>query len=94
MDRFWGGPEWRDLDSARVAAGAATDDVVAKTWIEAFRAKAQTLGLMSGQSAPLISNDRGARMYHLLFFSKDKAGLTIWNNIMKVQASGQRPLPF
>ncbi len=88
MDRFWGGPEWRDL----LAAGSTSPHAIAQTWVEAFRTKAKKLGLLSGESAPLISNDRGSRMYHLLFFSKNKAGLTIWNKVMRVQASGQRLL--
>ncbi len=33
-------------------------------------------------------------MYHLLFFSKDLAGLTIWRGVKKIEPSGQRTLPL
>jgi hypothetical protein len=32
-------------------------------------------------------------MYHLLFFSRDAAGLKIWRNIKKIEPTGQRSLP-
>jgi len=41
-----------------------------------------------------ISPDDQSRvaLYHLLFFSKDVAGLTIWRGIKKIEPGGQRTL--
>jgi len=33
-------------------------------------------------------------MYHLLFFSKHDAGLTIWRGIKQIDARGQRGFRF
>jgi hypothetical protein len=32
-------------------------------------------------------------MHHLLFFSRNPAGLKIWRNIKKIEPTGQRTLP-
>jgi hypothetical protein len=81
---------------ARVAAGEIpnADAVrIAATWVGAFRQKArQELGLRSDPTPPLITNDRNAAMYHLLFFSKHEAGLRIWRNISRIGPTGQRGL--
>ncbi|HJQ85405.1 MAG TPA: three-Cys-motif partner protein TcmP [Candidatus Binatia bacterium] len=97
MDLFWGGPEWRQLPMSKLAAGKATttDVMNAATWVGAFRQKVlQELGLRSDQSPPLITNDRNARMYHLLFFSKSDVGLRIWRNISRIGPTGQRVFGF
>jgi len=52
------------------------------------------LHLRSDQTPPLITNDRNAPMYHLLFFSKDEAGLKIWRNISRIGPTGQRSFSF
>lgn len=46
------------------------------------------------ETAPCFVNEKNVPMYHLLFFSKDPAGLKIWRGIKKVEPSGQRVLPF
>lgn len=99
MDRFWGGPEWRQLPMARLAAGITVSDsdvmTIAATWVGAFRQKVlQELDLRSDQTPPLITNDRNARMYHLLFFSKEEVALRIWRNISQIGPTGQRFFPF
>ncbi len=43
---------------------------------------------------PCFTNAKNAPMYHLLFFSRDPAGLTLWRGIKKIEPSGQRTLPF
>jgi hypothetical protein len=39
-------------------------------------------------------HEKNVKMYHLLFFSKHPTGLTLWRNITKIEASGQRRLSF
>lgn len=98
MDLFWGGPDWRQLPRARVAAGkvpSAAEIGVAATWVGAFRQKAlDQLGLRSEQTAPMVTNDKNVPMYHLLFFSKAEAGLRIWRNIGRIGPTGQRSFAF
>ena len=43
---------------------------------------------------PCFTNEKNVPMYHLLFFSKDVVGLTIWRGIKKIDPSGQRTLPL
>jgi hypothetical protein len=93
MDLFWGGADWRDVPPAGRAVARSEDEPAgARTWVEAFSGKAAGLGLRAGRKVPLISNDQGSRMYHLLFFSHHEAGLRIWANITRIEASGQRAL--
>src|SRR5205823_5283168 len=92
-------PEWRSLKRAKLAAGIqpTSDDIIAgdQPFVIAFMNRMRGLGyLYSGQGEPCFTNDRNVRMYHLLFFSKDPAGLTLWRNISRVEPSGQRRLPF
>lgn len=41
-----------------------------------------------------LRNEQKVPMYHLLFFSKDGAGLTIWRNVHQIDPRGQRQLRF
>jgi hypothetical protein len=43
---------------------------------------------------PVLLNEKNAPMYHLLFFSKHLAGLTLWRGIKAITPSGQRLIPF
>jgi len=44
------------------------------------------------EADPFLKNEKNAPMYHLLFFSKAEAGLTLWRGIKKIAPSGQRSL--
>ncbi|HZF02718.1 MAG TPA: three-Cys-motif partner protein TcmP [Patescibacteria group bacterium] len=97
MDRFWGDRSWRELPRAKLAAGRRldSDDVLTldRPWVLAFRAKMMHLGFIHQDEAdPFLKNEKNAPMYHLLFFSKAEAGLTLWRGIKKIAPSGQRSL--
>jgi len=99
MDDLWGGGEWRDLPPAKLAAGTKLTPEDALTldrpWVLGFRAKMASVGFRCQDEAdPCFTNENNVPMYHLLFFSKDPAGLTLWRGIKKIEPSGQRPLPF
>lgn len=99
MDGFWGGREWRDLPPARLAAGTRLRPEEALTldrpWVLRFRARMADLGYQfQDEGDPYFVNEKNVPMYHLLFFSRDAAGLTIWRGIKKVEPTGQRRLPL
>ena len=99
MDDLWGGREWRDLPLAKLAAGvrlSAEDRLsVDRPWVFQFRSKVSKIGfLYQDEADPCFTNEKNARMYHLLFFSQHLAGLTIWRGIKKIEPSGQRQLPL
>lgn len=99
MDTFWDGRDWRDLSPAKLAAGQrlAPEEAIAldRPWVLRFRAKMQELGfLYQDEEDPCFVNQKRVPMYHLLFFSKHPAGLTIWRGIKRIEPSGQRKLPL
>lgn len=99
LDDLRGGRDWRELPPAKLAAGKrlTSDDAVTldRPWVLAFRTKMAKLGFIYQDEAdPCFTNEKHVPMYHLLFFSKDAAGLTIWRGIKKVEPSGQRILPI
>jgi len=99
MDNLWGGREWRDLPPAKLAAGKRLNPEEAlsldKPWVLGFRSKMAKIGFQyQDEVDPYFTNEKNVPMYHLLFFSKDAAGLTIWRGIKKIEPSGQRTLPL
>lgn len=97
MDGLWGGKDWRDLPPARLAAGQrlTPEEKLSydRPWVLSFRSKVAKLGLIyQDEGDPVFLNKRNVTMYHLLFFSKDPAGLTIWRGIKQIEPSGQRKL--
>jgi three-Cys-motif partner protein len=99
MDSLWGDRDWRDLPPAKIAAGTRITAAEALTfempWVMAFRAKLLKLGFVyQDEGDPIFSNEKNVPMYHLLFFSKDSAGLTLWRGIKRIEPSGQRSLPI
>jgi len=90
-------PGWRRLKQARLAAGErlSAEEMASRDqpFVQAFTAQMSTLGfLYSGQGEPYFTNEKNVPMYHLLFFSKDPAGLTIWHGITRIEPGGQRRL--
>lgn len=99
MDSLWGGREWRELPPAKLAAGTKLnpDDALSldRPWVLGFRSKMAKIGFQYQDEAdPYFTNEKNVPMYHLLFFSKDVAGLTIWRGIKRIEPSGQRTLPL
>lgn len=99
MDDLWGGKEWRDLPPAKLAAGKrlAAEELLSldRPWVLRFRSKMASIGFQYQDEAdPYFTNEKNVPMYHLLFFSKDPAGLTIWRGVKKIEPSGQRTLPL
>ena len=99
MDALWGGREWRDLPPAKLAVGTKLnpEDAMSldRPWVLAFRAKMAGIGFQyQDEGDPCFTNEKNAPMYHLLFFSQDPAGLTLWRGIKRIEPSGQRTLPF
>lgn len=98
MDAFWGGRDWRELPPARLAAGkrlsAAEVDALDRPWVSRFREKMAEIGFQAqDEGDPCFRNKKNSPMYHLLFFSRNPAGLKIWRNIKKIEPTGQRTLP-
>lgn len=98
MEGFWG-EDWRDLPAAKLAAGKkltpAEVDSFDRPWVKTFRQKVATLGFThQDEDAPILLTETDTLMYHLLFFSKDKAGLKIWRGIKEIDPNKQRNLPF
>ena len=96
LDKWWGGKDWRDLPAARWAAGKFSEEPAEKvlqSFVSAFRKKVASAGFQFQDEEVLpFTNTKNAQMYHLLYFSHDRAGLTIWNNIKKIAPGGQRTL--
>ena len=66
---------------------------VLQSFVSAFRKKVGNAGFQFQDEEVLpFSNTKNAQMYHLLYFTHDKTGLTIWNNIKKIAPGGQRSL--
>lgn len=53
-----------------------------------------TLGYTHYDAADALRNEQHVAMYHLLFFSRDEAGVKIWRGIRQINAQGQRSLRF
>ena len=96
LDKWWGDKGWRDLPAAKWASGKFTEEPpekVLQSFVSAFRKKVGNAGFQFQDEEVLpFSNTKNAQMYHLLYFSHDKTGLTIWNNIKKIAPGGQRSL--
>ncbi len=96
LDRWWGGTDWRDLPAAKEAAGKFSEEPAEKviqSFVSAFRKKVGNAGFEFQDDEVLpFTNTKNAQMYHLLYFSHDRAGLTIWKNIKKIAPGGQRSL--
>jgi three-Cys-motif partner protein len=98
MDAFWGGKDWRELPPAKHAAGkrlSVTEiEALDRPWVSRFREKMAGIGFEAqDEGDPWVRNKKNAPMYHLLFFSRNQAGLKIWRNIKKIEPTGQRTLP-
>lgn len=99
LDGLWGGREWRDHPLAKLAAGKGLKPEegrrLDRSWVQGFRDKMVRIGFRhQDKSDPLLTNKKNVPMYHLLFFSRDPAGLKIWRGIKKIEPSGQRTLPL
>lgn len=96
LDKWWGGKDWRELPTARWAAGKLSDEPTEKilqSFVAAFRKRVGLAGFQFQDEEVLpFSNTRNAQMYHLLFFCHGLVGLTIWQNIKRVAPGGQRTL--
>jgi three-Cys-motif partner protein len=96
MDFLMGDREWRKLPAVRRLAGETLSQAEAEkqdqSWAQAFRKRVESLGYTHHAAAPPLRNDQNVPMYHLLFFSKHKAGLDIWQGISKIEPDGQRRL--
>lgn len=92
-----GGREWRErlrpLLDPQVDLTETNGPGIIRVCLDIFREKMSSLGYeYFDEGEPAFSNDRNARMYHLLFFSKDKAGVRIWHEIKRKGPTGQREL--
>jgi three-Cys-motif partner protein len=94
MDDLWGSRAWRQTPIARLLAGEPLLPSEAErldlSWAFAFRERVATIGYTNHDSVGPLRNEQNVPMYHLLFFSRDPAGLTIWRNVTQIEASGQR----
>jgi len=95
MDKFL--PGWRELPEVKRLQGespsADEEFKVDKSLVRAFRSKMRAIGFIHYDEVdPFFTNAGNVPMYHLLFFSHDKAGLKIWKGIKKIEPGGQRAL--
>jgi three-Cys-motif partner protein len=97
MDDFLGGKDWRNLPAAKQAAGLVGKEVpdrIVRAFLSYFRRRLKAAGFrFQDEAAPLFTNTKNARMYHLLYFSHDQIGLRIWQGIKRIGPGGQRNLP-
>jgi three-Cys-motif partner protein len=89
------GPDWRNVPAAKLAAGKQPNEKELSNFdtslIHYLRRQVRELGLIhQDNSPPVFRNEQNAPMYHLLFFSKNAAGLKIWNGIKRIDPGGQR----
>jgi hypothetical protein len=93
---LWGNRAWRQLPIVRMLAGEdlslSEAEQLDQSWVLAFRERVATLGYLFHDSSPPLRNDQNVPMYHLLFFSKNQAGLDIWRGIGRIEPDGQRRL--
>ena len=99
LDEFLGGREWRDLPEMKAAAGKKLRQEEIQSLkvplVGRFRARMADIGFRhQDEHDPRLRNKKNVPMYHLLYFSKDSAGLKIWQGIKKIEPSGQRTLSF
>ena len=97
LDDLWGSDEWRRLPMAQMAAGTSPTsetDTYYQSWAAAFCKRVATLGYLHHDIQGPLRNEQKTPMYHLLFFSKSEAGLTIWRNVHQIDPRGQRQLRF
>ena len=99
LDALMGGDQWRALLHVKLVAGdpLSADDLASRDQpiIMQCRQKMAALGfLYSDQGEPYFTNEKNVKMYHLLFFSQHRAGLSIWRGIKRIEPSGQRTLPL
>jgi three-Cys-motif partner protein len=94
MDDLWGSRAWRQTAIARLLAGErllpTETERLDLSWALAFRERVATLGYSYHDSIGPLRNEQNVAMYHLLFFSRSDAGLTIWRNVTQIEATGQR----
>jgi three-Cys-motif partner protein len=99
LDDLWGSQEWRSLPMAQMAAGTSPtsgsmNDPYYQSWAAAFCKRVATLGYVHHDIQGPLRNEQNTPMYHLLFFSKNEAGLTIWRNVHQIDPRGQRNFRF
>jgi three-Cys-motif partner protein len=96
IERLWGNSEWRELPAMKAFAGKRLTDSdverLTESYAHAFSKRIATLGYTCYDCVGPLRNDQGAPMYHLLFFSKSPAGLSIWKGIGEIEPGGQRRL--
>jgi three-Cys-motif partner protein len=94
IQRLWGNSEWRQIPMMKAFAGKrlTESDVerLTESYADAFSRRIATLGYDYYDRVGPLRNDQGAPMYHLLFFSKSRAGLSIWKGIGEIEPGGQR----
>lgn len=99
MDGLMGDDSWRQTPQAKLAGGHPLTSLesrdLARSWVSRFQANMAAIGYRHYDHAePVFSNRRNARMYHLLFFSRNALGLKIWRGIKRIQPDNQRLLPL
>lgn len=98
MDDLWGDRTWRDTPLVRLLTGASPpatfDEALDRSWVAAFCNRVATLGYTHHEAVGRLWTETRAPMYHLLFFSKHPAGLTIWRGVGRIGPDGQRTLNY
>lgn len=91
--------KWEQLVYIDLLAGPGTG-IDRKTRVEFDGSPLRALQKMTeigfeaqDEGDPCFRNKKNSAMYHLLFFSRNPAGLRIWRNIKKIEPTGQRTLP-
>ena len=95
LDAVLGSSDWRNVPAVQLAVGKLPSEKelsnLDTSLLHYLRRQVRDLGLIhQDDNPPVFRNEQNAPMYHLLFFSKNAAGLRIWNGIKKIDPGGQR----
>jgi three-Cys-motif partner protein len=85
LDRFIGEPGWRDLFEK------TPSDKRAEALRDRYKEKLTSLGY-TWFAHERVQNTSGRDIYILLYASRDKAGIKIWNGVSQIDEGGQRKL--
>ncbi len=92
-------PHWRALPTAQALANRtltrSEERSLRRHVHEEFRRRMRDLGFRHQDTGdPPAVNEKGAFLYHLMFFSKHEAGLILWRGIKRIDPDQQRSILF
>jgi three-Cys-motif partner protein len=86
FDRYFGTNQWRDLCDV-----GPSMRVIGQRLLQLYEEQLRSLGYAYVGDEHAVKN-RGVSLYMLVFASKDPCGKKFWENVTKIEPSGQRKL--